>query len=102
MATSKQLVFATRNRGKLAELAELLRDHGTELELLTLDSVDVPDVEENGHTFTANARKKANEVSRFTGLPALADDSGVLRLIETADCTLLPPTLLDPTASAGD
>ncbi len=77
MAPNHKLVFATHNRGKLAELAELLRDHKSEIELLTLDSVDVPDVEENGHTFTANASKKALEVSRHTRLPALADDSGL-------------------------
>lgn len=72
----KRLVFATRNRGKLVELRELLADVGG-LELLSLDDVTVPEVDEDGDTFAANAAKKALEVSRATGLPALADDSGL-------------------------
>lgn len=71
------LVFATRNRGKIAELRELLAD--LDLTVLSLDQLDtsVPEVEEDGDTFEANAAKKAREVSRATGLPALADDSGL-------------------------
>ena len=71
------LVFATRNPGKLVELRELLA--GLPIEVRSLDEVDrsVPEVIEDGDTFEANARKKALEVSRATGLPALADDSGL-------------------------
>ncbi len=68
-------MFATRNRGKLAELRALLA--GLELEVLSLDEVDVPEVEETGDSFEANAVKKAREVSAALGLPALADDSGL-------------------------
>jgi XTP/dITP diphosphohydrolase len=71
----KVLLFATRNRGKLAELRELLRD--LPLELRGLEGMSVPEVVEDGDTFAANATKKALEVSRATGLPALADDSGL-------------------------
>ncbi len=72
-----RLVFATRNQGKLVELRELLA--GMPLEVLSLDEVDasVPEVIEDGNTFAANAAKKAREVSRALGLPALADDSGL-------------------------
>ena len=69
------MVFATRNRGKVEELLLLLGD--SPLTLLTLDDISVPEVEEDGDTFEANAGKKAREVSLHTGLPALADDSGL-------------------------
>lgn len=74
--TRPALVFATRNRGKVAELEELLADVGG-LDILTLDDVEAPEVVEDGDTFAANASKKARAVSRTTGLPALADDSGL-------------------------
>jgi len=73
------LVFATRNRGKLVELRALLED----LEVLSIDEaqarlgVTIPEVVEDGGTFAANAAKKARAVSAATGLPALADDSGL-------------------------
>ena len=72
----EKLVLATRNRGKVAEIRELLEGFG--IELLSLeDFPDVPEVAEDGETFEANARKKAGVVARCTGLPALADDSGL-------------------------
>jgi XTP/dITP diphosphohydrolase len=70
-----RLVFATRNPGKLAELRQLLAD--LPLEILSARDLDLPEVEEDGDTFLANAAKKATEVSRATALPALADDSGL-------------------------
>jgi len=72
-----RLVFATRNRGKVVELRALLAD--LDLEVLSLDQVvhPVPEVVEDGDTFAANAAKKALAVSLATGLPALADDSGL-------------------------
>jgi len=71
-----KLVFATRNRGKLRELRQLLLlDH---LEILALDDIPgTPEVEEDGDTFAENATKKAREIMEATGLPALADDSGL-------------------------
>jgi XTP/dITP diphosphohydrolase len=69
----KPLVFATRNRGKLVELRELLPD----IEVRSLDDIEVPEVIEDADTFAGNAAKKAREVSAATGLPALADDSGL-------------------------
>ncbi len=71
-----RLVLATRNRGKVNELAELLSPLG--VEVLSLDNFPgVPEVEEDGDTFKANALKKALTVSLHTGEIALADDSGL-------------------------
>jgi XTP/dITP diphosphohydrolase len=76
---SRPLVFATRNPGKLVELRQLL----PELEVLDLDQAarrtgrEIPEVEEDRSSFSGNAIKKAREVSAATGLPALADDSGL-------------------------
>ena len=69
----RPLVFATRNRGKLVELRELLPG----IDVRSLDDVHVPEVIEDKDTFAGNAAKKAREVSAATGLPALADDSGL-------------------------
>lgn len=70
------LVMATRNAGKVRELAELLR--GLEVQLLSLnDFPELPEIPEVGATFADNARAKAEAVARLTGLPALADDSGL-------------------------
>jgi XTP/dITP diphosphohydrolase len=70
--TFAALMFATRNPGKLVELRDLL----PELDVRPLDA-GVPEVVEDADTFAGNAIKKAREVSAFTGLPALADDSGL-------------------------
>jgi XTP/dITP diphosphohydrolase len=70
-----RLVFATRNPGKLVELQELLA--GLDLDILSARDLDLPEVVEDGDTFAANAARKALEVSRATGYPALADDSGL-------------------------
>ena len=72
----KELVLATRNRDKCAELAALLGDLGIRLRTLD-DFPEVPDVTEDGETCEANAVKKASAVARHTGLPAIADDTGL-------------------------
>jgi len=70
-----RLLFATTNKGKLRELRELV---GDAVEVVSLaDLPPVPEPEEDGDTFEANAVKKALEYARATGLPALADDSGL-------------------------
>ncbi len=69
------LLFATRNAGKVVELRELTA--ALPIEVRSLEGLDVPEVEEDGDTFEANASKKARVVSAATGLPALADDSGL-------------------------
>jgi XTP/dITP diphosphohydrolase len=76
---SRPLVFATRNKGKLVELRDLLPG----IAVLSIDEaaaklgVTIPDVVEDADTFAGNATKKALEVSAVTKLPALADDSGL-------------------------
>jgi len=70
------IVLATRNQGKVRELAEALRAFG--LRVVGLDAFpDLPEVEETGTTFEENALLKAREVSKRTGLVAIADDSGI-------------------------
>jgi len=71
------LVIATRNVGKTAEIRELLADFPVHIKSLE-DFGPIPEVEENGHTFDENAYKKASFAARALGLPALADDSGLL------------------------
>ena len=72
-----ELVVATRNAGKLKEIRRLLGSQG--FSLLGLEGFpDAPDVEEDGNTFAENAVKKAQAIAQFTGLPCLADDSGLV------------------------
>jgi XTP/dITP diphosphohydrolase len=70
-----KLVLASSNRGKLAELRELLGDTGIDLHAQSAFGVD--DAEETGLTFVENAILKARHAARATGLPALGDDSGL-------------------------
>ena len=70
-----KLVLASGNAGKLAELRELLGDAGIDLHAQSEFGVD--DAEETGLTFVENAILKARHAARATGLPALADDSGL-------------------------
>jgi XTP/dITP diphosphohydrolase len=70
------LVMATRNAGKVREMAELLGDLGVKL-LGLADFPEIPDIPEEGATFAENALAKAKTVARLAGLPALADDSGL-------------------------
>lgn len=76
-----RLVVATRNRKKLVELRRILDDSmrdGMDIELLGLDDVEsYLEVPETGATFAENALLKAREAVRHTGLPAVADDSGL-------------------------
>lgn len=74
----RRIVLATRNRGKLAELARILSASGLDVTLATLDEFPgAPEVAETGRTFAENALLKARAVAAFTGLPAVADDSGL-------------------------
>ncbi len=71
-----KILIATRNRGKLREYAALLA--GLPVEWVTLDDAGVStEVEETGSTFEQNALLKAEACARLSGLPALADDSGL-------------------------
>lgn len=76
MSDERILVFATRNRGKIAELTALVAPLGLTVRAAA-DLPGVPEVEEDGDTFEANAEKKAREVAAASGMPSLADDSGL-------------------------
>ena len=73
-----RVVVATRNRGKLRELVPLFAELALGFELVTIDDV-APDAElrEDALTFDENALAKARQAAAATGLPALADDSGL-------------------------
>lgn len=71
----QRLVLATGNPGKVRELTELLAPLA--IEVLPQSDFDVPDAEETGLSFVENALIKARHAARQTGLPALADDSGI-------------------------
>jgi XTP/dITP diphosphohydrolase len=76
MRPNRTLVIATRNKGKTAEIRELLQ--GFPVSIKNLDDFGpIPDVEEDGATFEENAYKKASFTARVLGFPALADDSGL-------------------------
>ena len=74
----RKLVLATRNQGKVKEFQRLIQEHSQDIEVIGLESFpELPEIEETGDSFEANALLKARAVAEFTGLPALADDSGL-------------------------
>jgi len=70
-----QLVIATHNPGKLAEMRELLAVHG--VNAVSAGELGLPEPEESGATFRANARIKAEAAAKASGMAAFADDSGL-------------------------
>ena len=72
----RELVLATRNQHKVEELVALLGDLGITIRTLG-EFPDAPGVVEDGDTCEANAAKKARAIAEFTGLPAVADDTGL-------------------------
>ncbi|AZZ97126.1 RdgB/HAM1 family non-canonical purine NTP pyrophosphatase [Pseudoalteromonas sp. R3] len=72
---TRQIVLATGNPGKVAELGSMLKD--LNIEILPQSQFNVGDVEETGTTFVENAIIKARHAAKITGLPAIADDSGL-------------------------
>jgi XTP/dITP diphosphohydrolase len=77
MKKSMTLVIATSNKGKTAEIKDLLKGFPVDIKNLN-DFGPIPPLEENGNTFDENAYQKASFAARILGLPALADDSGLL------------------------
>ena len=73
---SRRLVIATHNRGKLTEIAELIAPFGAEA--VSAATLGLPEPEETGATFEANAELKALAAAAGSGMPALADDSGLV------------------------
>lgn len=72
---AKKLVIASHNKGKVREIGELLAPFG--VETVSAGDLDLPEPVEDGLTFIANAEIKALAAARASGLPALADDSGL-------------------------
>ena len=74
-ATSKIILLATNNQGKLNELKTLLS--ATQLEFRAQNEYQVPEAQETGSTFIENALIKARNACKYSGLPSIADDSGL-------------------------
>lgn len=70
-----EVVFASHNAGKIKEIKELLEPYGIKVKS-ALD-MELPDVEENGTTFAENSLLKSQTIAKLTGLPCIADDSGL-------------------------
>jgi XTP/dITP diphosphohydrolase len=77
MANHIPLVIASGNPGKITEIQELLAGFPIEIKSLN-DFGPIPEVQEDGETFDENAYKKASFTSKILGIPALADDSGLV------------------------
>ena len=74
----RKLVLATQNNGKIKEFERLLAEFASDIQVLGLrDFPDMPDIPETGESFLENSLLKARGISKFTNLPALADDSGL-------------------------
>ncbi len=72
---SNRIVLASGNAGKVREIGELLQ--GLNIDVLPQSEFNVPEIEETGKTFVENAILKARNAAQHTGLPAIADDSGI-------------------------
>ena len=72
---TKQIIFASRNAGKIKEIKALLSPLG--IDVLSAEDIDLNEVAETGSTFEENAKIKALAAAKDAGLPALADDSGL-------------------------
>ncbi len=75
LARGERLVVATHNQGKLREIEALVAPFG--MSVVSAGALGLPEPEETGETFEANALLKAEAAAQASGLPALADDSGV-------------------------
>ncbi len=71
----KKIVLASGNQGKVREINQILA--GLDIEVVPQSDFNVPDIEETGLTFVENAILKARNAAKCTGLPAIADDSGL-------------------------
>ena len=72
---SQRIVLASNNQGKVREIGQLLADRN--MEVLPQSSFDIPEIEETGLSFVENAILKARNAAAHSGLPAIADDSGL-------------------------
>ncbi len=72
---SQRIVLASNNQGKVREIGQLLADRN--MEVLPQSAFDIPEIEETGLSFVENAILKARNAAAHSGLPAIADDSGL-------------------------
>ena len=70
-----KIILASKNQDKIKEIQKILTN--TNVELKTFHDINIPEVEETGASFVENAILKARSASITTGLPAIADDSGI-------------------------
>ena len=70
-----RILLASNNSGKIREIQDLLKDHG--IEIIPRSAYPIPEVEETGLTFIENAIQKARHATKLSGLPVIADDSGL-------------------------
>ena len=80
----RRIVMATGNAGKVREFRAILGGHGWELLTPAEAGVDIPPVVETGRSYVENAISKAVAIARASGLPAIADDSGIE--VDALDC----------------
>lgn len=71
-----KIVLATTNQGKIKDFQELIRE--LPIEMIPQTQLNVPEIEEIGHSFVENAILKARNAAHHTGLPAIGDDSGLI------------------------
>ena len=74
-STSNKIVLASGNAGKVREINQLV--DGLDIDVLPQSEFNVPEIEETGLTFIENAILKARNAAQHTGLPVIADDSGI-------------------------
>ncbi len=72
---TQRIVLASNNKGKVREIGQLLADQ--DMEVVPQSTFDIPEIEETGLTFVENAILKARNAAAHSGLPAIADDSGL-------------------------
>ena len=71
----KKIIFASSNKGKIKEVSEILSEFN--IQVIPQSEFNIPDADETGLTFIENAILKARQCCKYTGLPAIADDSGL-------------------------
>ena len=74
---AEKIIMATQNKGKLAEINELVKEFGIEIQSMADAGLDGLDIKEDGKTCVENSFIKANTVVQITGIPAIADDAGL-------------------------
>ena len=93
-------VLASGNQGKLRELVAMLRPLG--LDVRPQSDWQVPEAEENASTFVENSLKKARHAAAYTGLPAIADDSGLVVPVLNGEPGIYSARYAGAAANAGD